>query len=311
MYRFYRLGQPRVSDGTSLNKEHCRYKMQTILDRFLQHLSANGASPTATLNAYRTDLSQCVAFLADHGINDVQALQPDDLQAFCAWLQERGYAKATIARRIVALRALCAFLVQAGILATDPSAALPLPVVARTVRPTLGPNQIAALRAVMCRDSSAEAWRDRAILEVLLATALRASTLVALDVGDVALEQAMITICGRRGTTRAVALLPTAVMALLAYIQLGRPKLARTNDHESALFLNQQGARLTRQGCWVVLKGYARQLGLDDLSPELIRQSVAAQRFVDGATVDEVQALLGHAVRKTTAVYQPIAPTRE
>ena len=192
----------RVSDSSSVNREHPTHTMQNILDRFLHHLSASGATPAATLSAYRIDLSQCLAFLADYGVNDVQALQPGDLQAFCAWLQERGYAKATIARRFVAMRALCAFLVQAGILATDPSADLPLPVVARTVRPTLGPNQIAALRAVMCRDSSAEAWRDRAILEVLLATALRASLLVALDVGDVALEQATITICGRRGTTR-------------------------------------------------------------------------------------------------------------
>src|SRR5215212_3563468 len=234
--------------------------MQQSLDAFFAHRGADGTTPAATLNAYRTDLSQCLAFLADRSVTDIQALQPDDLQAYCAWLQERSYAKATIARRIVALRALCTFLIQAGILTTDPSADLRLPVVTRAVRPTLGPDQIAALRAVISSNCSPEAWRDRAILEVLLATALRASMLVALDTNEVALEQATITIRGRRGATRTIGLSPTAVMALLSYLQLGRPKLARKRDHEPAVFLNQQGERLTRQGCWVVLKMYARHL---------------------------------------------------
>ena len=94
-------------------------------------------------------------------------------------------------------------------------------------------------------------------------------------------------------------------MALAVYLRVGRPRLLRTQPETGALFLNQQGERLTRQGCWVVLKTYARSLDLEDLSPELIRQSVAALRFADGASVDEVRALLGHAVRRTTAVYQP------
>jgi integrase/recombinase XerD len=141
------------------------------------------------------------------------------------------------------------------------------------------------------------------MLEVLLATALRASDLVALDVGDTALEAATITVRGRK--TRALALSPAAVMTLATYLHLARPKLLRAGASEPALFLNHQGARLTRQGCWVVLKQHARQLGLESVTPEALRQSVAAQRFADGARLDEVQALLGHAVRKTTAVYQP------
>jgi integrase/recombinase XerD len=281
--------------------------MQQLLDAFFVHLSADGTTPAGTLKAYRTDLTQCMAFLADRGIGEIDRLQPDDLHAYCAWLEAQGYATATIARRIVALRAFSAFLVTAGTLATDPCADLSPPVVRRTVRQALTIVQIDALRAAMLREGTPDGWRDRAILEVLLATALRASDLVALDVEDIDFDGATVMLQRPARKTRTLALAPEAQMALAAYLQLGRPKLLRGRADERALFLNQHGERLTRQGCWVVLKAYAHALELEDLSPELIRQSVAALRFADGANVDEVQALLGHTVRKTTVVYQPTA----
>src|SRR4051794_7611339 len=159
----------------------------------------------------------------------------------------------------------------------------------------------------MQRDTTAKGRRDRAMLEVLLATALRMSEIVTLDVGGITLEAATVMVRSRK--PRTLALTPAAVMTLAAYLQIARPKLLRAHASEPALFLNHQGERLTRQGYWVVLKQHARQLGLGSITPEALRQSVAAQRFADGATMDEVQALLGHAVRKTTAVYQPDSST--
>jgi integrase/recombinase XerD len=285
-------------------QEHAKHEMRQTLDAFLARLGADGATPASTLTAYRTDLIQCVTFLAERGVTDAAALRPDDLQAFCDWLRARGYANATIARRVGALRAFGAFLLQAGLAPADPCVGLRPPAVTRTLRPALTTAQIDALRELMLKNGTPDGWRDRAILEVLLATALRASDLVALDVHDVALDTATLTARGRAGKPRTAALAPPAVMALAAYLQLGRAKLLRAST-APALFLNRQGERLTRQGCWVVLKDYARRLGLDDLSPERLRQSAAAHRFADGASVEEVRALLGHAMRKTTAVYRP------
>src|SRR4051812_16493153 len=107
--------------------------MQHTLDAFFVYLSADGATPASTLTSYRTDLAQCMTFLADLGITDIEAIQPDHLQAYCAWLQEQRYATATIARRIVTLRAFSTYLVAAGMLATDPCANLRPPVVTRTL----------------------------------------------------------------------------------------------------------------------------------------------------------------------------------
>jgi integrase/recombinase XerD len=280
--------------------------MHEALDRFFAHLSADGATPANTLHAYRTDLNQFVTFLTDRGITRVQVLHADDLQAFYVWLREHGYANATIARRMVALRAFSTFLVQTGVLVADPCIDLHPPAVTRVRRQVLTPEQLNSLREQMVRQGTPDGWRDRAILEVLAVTALRASDLIALDVTDLALETATVTVCARSGKPRNVLLTPAAIMVLTTYLQLGRPKLLQDAD-ERALFLNQQGQRLTRQGCWVILKSYARELGLSTLSPELLRQSVAVQRFADGASVSEVQALLGHAARKTTEVYQPPA----
>lgn len=277
--------------------------MQHVVDAFFVHLSADGTTPGSTLTAYRTDLAQCLAFLANQGITDIQAIQADDMQAFCAWLEAQRYATATIARRIVTLRAFSSFLVAAGVLATNLCAELHPPVVTRTLRPAVTPEQISTLRAFMQQDTTAEGWRDRAMLEVLLATALRASDLVALDVGDSALQAATVMVRGKK--PRMLALSLAAVMTLATYLQVARPALLRAGASEPALFLNQQGERLTRQGYWVVLKQHARHVGLDGVTPEALRQSVAAQRFADGATMAEMQALLGHAARKTTAVYQP------
>lgn len=276
--------------------------MRSTLDGFLSHLGADGTTRANTLKAYRTDLNQLVVFLTERGVADASALCADDMRAFCAWLSARGYASATIARRVVAMRAFGAYLLRSGVLDHDPCADLHPPVVARPRRAVLTPEQIDALRAQMLRDGSLDGWRNRAMFEVLLAGALRVGELVALDVGDLGLDDARLTLRG--GKTRVVALPPAALMALAAYLRLGRPRLLRAESDEAALFLNYAGQRLTRQGCWVVLKGYARQAGLSDLTPEMLRQSAAAQWFAAGATVDEVRELLGHSARRTTAVYR-------
>jgi integrase/recombinase XerD len=204
--------------------------MHDALDLFLAHLSADGATPANTLQAYRTDLTQLVIFLTDRGIVEANVLHPDHLQAFCAWLEEHGYATATIARRIVALRAFSTFLVQTGILVADPCLDLHPPSVTRSSRQVLTPEQFNSLRDLMVRRATPDGWRDRAMLEVLVATALRASDLIALDVSDIDLEAATVTVGSRTSKTRRVPVTPAATMALATYLQLGRPKLLGSAD---------------------------------------------------------------------------------
>lgn len=250
--------------------------MQDVVTAFLDYLDADGATPPNTLTAYRTDLTQFTKFLVDRGIVDAQALHLDDLQAFCAWLHERGYATTTIARRVAALRAFGAFLVQTSVVTSNPADGLRRPATVRLASRGLTLQQLAALRATMVRDATPEGWRDRAILEMCASTALRVSDLVALDVEDVDVATAVLIKRGRDGKRYRVPLAGEAIMALVAYLQLGRPRLLRAGAPSKALFLNHHGQRLTRQGVWAMLKTYAQQLQFADCSPEILRQSATA-----------------------------------
>jgi integrase/recombinase XerD len=278
--------------------------MQEVLRAFFDHLGADGTTPPNTLTAYRTDLRQFAAFLADCGITDVQAIQLDDMQAFCAWLEERGYAKATVARRVTALRAFGGFLVQTAVLASNPAQGLQVPAPPRLVPRVLTPQQVDALRTLTVRRMTPDGWRDRVLLEVLAATALRVSEVVAIDLDDIDVLSASVRVRRRNGSDRQVTLSADAVMAIVTYLQLGRPNMLPSESTESALLLNCHGQRLTRQGVWAILQRYARQLQLDELSPEVLRQSAAVHRLAAGASVDEVRALLGHSTQAATLIYQ-------
>jgi integrase/recombinase XerD len=142
------------------------------------------------------------------------------------------------------------------------------------------------------------------MLELLYATGVRVSELVALETGDVSLEQLTVRCAGRAGRERVLPLSGTAATALEEYLDTGRPQLARGSTEQStALFLNHRGKRLTRQGFWLILKGYAEEVGLHDLTPHTLRHSFAAHMLGSGAELREVQERLGHASLSTTQIY--------
>jgi integrase/recombinase XerD len=146
--------------------------------------------------------------------------------------------------------------------------------------------------------------RDKAMLELLYATGMRVSELVALDTGDVSLEQASVRCAGRGGRERTLPIGESAVNSLEEYLDQARTQLAKGSDQSaSALFLNHRGKRLTRQGFWLILKGYAEEVGLHELTPHTLRHSFAAHMLGGGAELREVQERLGHASLSTTQIY--------
>jgi integrase/recombinase XerD len=227
--------------------------------------------------AYRTDLTQFAAFLQDPA-NPADMTNPTaTMQAFCDWLYARGYKAATVARRITALRAFGAYLVQTGAQPHNPGDALQPPRRTRgTPRPLTVP-QLQALCAQPLRRASPERWRDCVLLQLLALTHVRTSALLNLTLADVALETGTVRVPRPNGGVDRIALPPQLLMAVTTYLTLGRPRLVGSNTAEQALFVNQRGQQLTRQGCWAIIKSYAQQLGLDDVTPERVRQGMPAQ----------------------------------
>lgn len=257
-----------------------------------------------TTAAYRTDLDQLCSFLEGHDLAHWSAVTPDQMLAFMLFLRERRYATATLARRTAAVKSFFGYLRSQGVITTDPTEQLDSPRVDRIPPKAVSPHQIDELLELPLRSRTPEGLRDKAMLELLYATGLRVSELVALDVADLVLESATVRCAGKNGRERTLPVSPPALTALEEYLEIGRTQLARNSEAATeALFLNHRGKRLTRQGFWLILKGYAEEVGLDDLTPHMLRHSFAAHMIGNGAELREVQERLGHASLSTTQIY--------
>lgn len=278
--------------------------MQDHLERFLSHIAAERGLTPNTTAAYRTDIEQLGSFLLKRHVISWEAVTADDILAFVLFLRERRYAASTIARRTAALKAFYSYLISSGFIAIDPTTDINSPKVNRSPPRAISPNQVDELLELPLRSSTPEGMRDKAMLELLYATGMRVSELVAVNIEDLDLEARTVRCQGKQGRERHLPLGTAAVTALEEYVDIARSQLARNNGQTTeALFLNHRGKRLTRQGFWLILKGYAEDLGLDDLTPHTLRHSFAAHMLNNGADLREVQELLGHASRSTTQIY--------
>jgi integrase/recombinase XerD len=290
-------------------------RMHAEVERFLDVLSSERGFSANTIAAYRNDLRQFIGYLARppaaHHATPVEQwveLTHDHLNRYLLYLREREYAASTVARKTAAIKSFCHFLLSDGIMRADPAENMASPKVDKYVPKAISPDDVARLLAQPCRIADAnrpEALRDKAMLETLYASGMRVSELVALNVGDVELEQGTVRCSGKAGRQRVVPLNASAIESLKPYLDEARPSLS-IND-EQALFLNHRGNRLTRQGFWLILKSYAQQAGIGDITPHTLRHSYATHALRHGADLREIQQVLGHVSISTTQVYRQLA----
>lgn len=285
--------------------------MQDYVEQFLTHMSNERGMTVNTTAAYRTDLDQFGSFLRQQGVVAWVAVTHDHMLAFMLFLRERRYANSTVARRTAAVKSFFSYLTTIGLITADPTAQIDSPRVDRFPPRAISPHQVDELLELPLRSSTPEGLRDKAMLELLYATGMRVSELVALNLRDIDLTEATVRCMGKGGRERLLPLNETAVTALEEYLDIARSQLARGSEQKhDALFLNHRGKRLTRQGFWLILKGYAEEVGLDDLTPHTLRHSFAAHMLSNGADLRQVQELLGHASVSTTQIYIHISETQ-
>ena len=282
-------------------------------EELLSWLAVEKGRSANTLAAYRRDLAAYEAWLAaNHG-----AAEADEatVAEYVAHLRQSGLAPASVARALVAVRSLYRFLAQEGGARTDPSSDLRPPRVPESIPKALTEAEVASLLAAVT-GTGPLALRDRAVLEVLYGTGVRISELIGLSVGDLVVEEQLARVFGKGGKERLVPLGRYARDALVAWLSPGgRPTLvpphwARRGDAD-AVFLNNRGSRLTRQGAWGIVRHYGVLAGLDGrLSPHVLRHSCATHMLDHGADIRVVQELLGHASISTTQVYTKVSPER-
>jgi integrase/recombinase XerD len=278
--------------------------MQEHVEQFLAYMASERRMSDNTTAAYRTDLDQLSSFLAEREVASWGAVTHDDMLAFMLFLRERRYATSTVARRTAAVKSFFSYLVAQHNIGDDPTSQIDSPKVDRYPPKAISQHQMDELLELPLRSSAPEGLRDKAMLELLYATGMRVSELVALDTADMSLEGGTVRCVGKAGRERVLPLTPTAATAVEEYLDVARSQIARgAGEDTGALFLNHRGKRLTRQGFWLILKGYADQVGLHDLTPHTLRHSFAAHMLDGGAELREVQERLGHASLSTTQIY--------
>lgn len=272
-----------------------------------------GRSPN-TLEAYRRDLLRYRDHLARRGSTVITATA-DDVIAFVHVLVGEGLAPSSVTRTLVAVRGLHRFLVVEELRIDDPAAELEMPRVPRGLPKALALDEVTSLIEVVVGDGPV-ARRDRAILETLYGTGVRISELVGLSLGDIDLHDGLARVLGKGSKERIVPIGRHAAIALNEWMAAsGRgamePERWARRDDADAVFLNQRGGRLSRQGAWGVVRLHGDEVGLGDrLSPHVLRHSCATHMLDHGADIRTVQELLGHASISTTQIYTKVSTER-
>jgi integrase/recombinase XerD len=288
------------------------------VESFLTYLLKERRLSSNTLSAYRNDLRQFEVYLSRLAL-DARGAPPtshferltevtrDELINFFLFLRERGYAPATIARKMAAVKSLFQYLQREGHISTNPTASLGAPEVKKPVPRAISTGDVDALLRAATLRCSPEGLRDAAMLRLLCATGMRVTELVSLDLGDVDLGQQRVSCTGRSDRRRELPLDAEVVQATALYCEDGRPRLLRPDHVTVALFLNHRGRRLTRQGFWLIMKSMVRGSGVtSEVTPHTLRHSFAAHRLQSGTELHQLRDLLGHANISTTQIYTQV-----
>ncbi len=270
------------------------------IETFLQYLAQEKGYSPNTVAAYRNDLTQMASFISAEQARDIIRTYDDLLKAYLLKLREKRYSLATTARKVASAKSFFKFMVDSGRMRGNPTKNLPAPQVSRHSLKFLSREEFEKLLAEPAKLPTPEARRDLTMLQMLYATGLRITELVSLNVDDIDLQQRYVQV----GSGRRVPFDEGLSPVLAEFLRNARLDLLY-DDTEQALFLNRRGKRLTRQGFWQIIKGYASRAGLgNNITPQTLRHSFARHKLQNGADLRQLQQLLGHAFISSTRIYR-------
>ncbi len=285
-------------------------QVEKIIQAFIHYLSAERGLANNTLASYQMDLNQYIAYLKSQGITALNETNKNNILGFLMQLQKNGRAPATISRRLAAIKSLYRFMHNENMIVSDPTANLESPRLNHRLPQVLTFEEVEILLN-QPQLAYPAGQRDKAMLELLYATGIRVSELVSLNLEDVNLEMGFIRCFGKGSKERIVPLGSVAVKYVENYLESSRQKLTKNKKEERALFVNQHGRRLTRQGFWKIIKKYARQGKIGKpITPHTLRHSFATHLLENGADLRSVQEMLGHADITTTQIYTHLTKSR-
>ena len=283
--------------------------MKEFVDTFLNYLSVERGLSRNTIVSYQGDLKNYLGFLRNRNIETLSKATRDDIINFMLYQKDRRLSANSIARRLAAIKVFYRFLVRERLLKNDVTSLIESPKLWQKIPQTLSLNEVESLLSQPnIRDT--QGIRDRAILETLYATGMRASEAVNLKVDGLNLDIGFLRCIGKGSKERVIPLGRKAIMSLKRYLDITRPKLLKRKESEF-LFLNRFGKKISRQSLWKIIKKYARQARIKKpIRPHILRHSFATHLLERGADLRSVQEMLGHANISTTQIYTHINKER-
>lgn len=261
----------------------------------IRHKSLN------TVESYKRDVTQYISYLDGTGVTDISSTTKTTVLSYLLYLQKEGRASSTVSRTLASLRSYYLFMMQNGVVKSNPTSNLEAPHVEKKIPKILSGEEVELLLE-QPKNCDNKGIRDKAMLELLYATGIRVSELINLDVSDVNVPMSFVRCKGGK-KERIIPMGHQAKDALENYINNVRKYMVK-DENETALFVNCSGARLSRQGFWKLIKYYQHIAGIEtDITPHNLRHSFAAHLLENGADLHSIQEMMGHADISSTQVY--------
>ncbi|WP_339249903.1 site-specific tyrosine recombinase XerD [Sporosarcina sp. FSL W8-0480] len=280
------------------------------LEDYMHFLKVERQLSKNTISSYKRDLVEYIDAMEKIGMESIDKIDRSCILRHLHKLKEEGKSSRTIARHISSVRSFHQFLLREKVTTQDPTVHLEMPKLEQKLPSVLSVEEVDKLIS-MPESSKLQGKRDIALLELLYGTGMRVSELIGLDVEDVHLSMGFVRVFGKGGKERIIPLGGGALRACSTYLREARPEFIAKTKEANAFFVNMRGTRLTRQGCWKILKGYAMKAGIQkELTPHILRHSFATHLIENGADIRAVQEMLGHADISTTQIYTHVSKAR-
>ena len=261
-----------------------------------------------TVNAYMKDLEHFRDFIVSRSIDRLSDVSNSDIVAYLMELKKQGRSKSTVNRRLTSIRTFYKYLLREGKVRENPAEDIKSPRIEKKDIEFLSIDEVNRLMTLP--DESTKGIRDRAILELMYATGIRASELIDMKLDDLNMRMGFVKCTGEHSKARIIPIGRPARHALEDYVYDARPVLLKMSTNEK-LFVNYAGESMTRQGLWKILKEYGEEAGLKiRLTPQVLRNSFAVHMLQNGADIKSIQELMGHEDIAATQAYLAVTKNR-
>jgi len=275
------------------------------VERFLNYLTVEKGLSANTLEAYKRDINKFRKHIEDAGKSIIR-FKRADIVSYINLLRDSGNQASTIARNIASIRGLCRFFLIEGIIKEDPVENLSTPKGWKKIPRIIGSEEVTDL--LKKPEGKTLSLRDRAMLEIIYSSGLRASEVINIKMGDINFEAGFITVTGKGSKQRVVPVNELAMETVTEYIEKLRPEILKKRSSQY-LFIAKGGKPMTRQRLWQLIKTYSAGLSVN-ISPHTLRHCFASHLLDGGADLRALQKMLGHTDISTTQIYTKVTPER-